>query len=322
MGDVTMLYYLLKRLGMTVLVILVAMIFLSSMSHIIPGDPVKLILGPRASEAMSQQVREEMGLDDPVPVQVLDFVVNALQGDLGRDFITNAPVTQLIGTALPHTVLLAISSLGLAVILGIPLGVFSATRPNSLIDRLTGVFSVSLITMPTYVASLLLLLLFSVKLGVLPSIGTGDLSDPVDYAQHLILPSIALAITWIGYLARLVRASVLEVLNANYIRTAHAFGLRERTISYKYALKNALIPTVAVLGVGLGNLLGGAIFVEVIFTRPGLGFLIYQGIVERNYPIVRGGILVAATLFVMANLVADLSYRYLDPRIQYLEVHA
>jgi peptide/nickel transport system permease protein len=317
-----MLYYLLKRLGMTVVVILVATTLLASLSHIVPGDPVKLILGPRASEKMSARVRDEMDLDKPVPVQVFNFVVGALQGDLGKDFTTSAPVTKLIGTALPHTILLAISSLGLAVILGLPLGVFSATRPNSLLDRLTGVLSVSMITMPSYVASLLLLLLFAVKLRMLPSIGAGDLSDPLDYAKHLILPSVALAVTWVGYLARLVRASVLEVLNANYIRTAFAFGLRERTVSYKYALKNALIPTVAVLGVGLGSLLGGAVFTEVIFTRPGLGFVVYQAIMQRNYPVARGGILVAALLFVFANLIADLSYRYLDPRIQYLEAHA
>jgi peptide/nickel transport system permease protein len=315
-----MLYYVLKRLGMAIIVMLLAATFLASMSHIIPGDPVKLILGPRASEQMSARVREEMDLDKPVPVQVMNFVVDALRGDLGQDFATKAPVTRLIGTALPHTIILAVASLGLAVLIGVPLGVFSATRPNSWIDRFTGVLSVSLITMPTYVGALLLLLLFAVKYQVLPSIGTGDLSDPVDYAKHLILPAITLAATWIGYLARLVRASLLEVLNANYIRTAHAFGLRERTISYKYALKNALIPTVAVLGVGLGNLLGGAVFVEVIFTRPGLGFLIFQSISERDYPVARGGILVAAIFFVLANLAADLSYRLLDPRIQTWEL--
>jgi peptide/nickel transport system permease protein len=317
-----MLYYLLKRLGMTVVVVVVAMTLLASLSHIVPGDPVKLILGPRASAKMSERVREEMDLDKPIPVQVFNFIAGAVQGDLGRDFTTNAPVTLLIRTALPHTILLAIASLGLAVILGLPLGVFSATRPNSLLDRFTGILSVSLITMPSYVASLLLLLLFAVKLRVFPSIGAGDLSDPLDYAKHLVLPSVALAVTWIGYLARLVRASVLEVLNANYIRSAYAFGLRERTISYKYALKNGLIPTVAVLGVGLGSLLGGAVFTEVIFARPGLGFLIYQAIMQRNYPIARGGILVGALLFVLANLIADLSYRYLDPRIQYLEASA
>ena len=151
---------------------------------------------------------------------------------------------------------------------------------------------------------------------MLPAIGAGDLSDPLDYLRHLILPAVALAVTWIGYLARLVRASMLEVLNANYIRTAHAFGIGERMIFYRYALKNAIIPTIAVLGVGLGSLMGGAIFVEVIFARTGLGTLTYDAIQSRNYPIVRGGVLVVAVLFVLANLVADLSYRFLDPRIR------
>jgi peptide/nickel transport system permease protein len=172
------------------------------------------------------------------------------------------------------------------------------------------------ITIPSYVAGLLLLLVFAVQLDWLPALGVGDPARPTDYLQHLVLPAVALAITWIGYLARLVRASLLEVLSTDYIRTAFAYGLRERLIHYKYALKNALIPTVAILGVGLGNLLGGAVFVEVIFTRPGLGRLIFEAIAERNYPIVRGGVLVVALLFVLANLVADLSYHYLDPRIR------
>jgi peptide/nickel transport system permease protein len=311
-----MFYYILKRLGMAVVVMLLATIFLASLAHVIPGDPVKLMLGPRASEEMSARIRDEMGLDDPIPVQILDFIIDLLHGDLGRDFSTRAPVSDMIAAALPHTIALAFASLGMAVLIGIPLGVISATRPNSWIDRTLGFLSVSLITMPTYVSALLLLLLFAVGLHAVSSIGAGEFSDPVDYLKRLILPATALALTWIGYLARLVRASLLEVLNQNYIRTAHAYGVSERTIGYKYALKNALIPTVAVLGVGLGNLLGGAVFTEVIFTRPGLGFLIYQSISERNYPAARGCILVAALLFVLANLVADLSYRYLDPRIR------
>jgi peptide/nickel transport system permease protein len=178
------------------------------------------------------------------------------------------------------------------------------------------VISVSMITLPPYVAGLFLLLLFSVHFTWLPSIGAGSLSHPVDYLKHLALPAIALAVTWIGYLARLVRTSMLEVLGENHIRTARAFGLSDRIVFYKYALKNAIIPTVAVLGVGLGTLMGGTIFVEVIFTRPGLGSLIFDSIETRNYPVVRGGVLVVALLFVGANLIADLSYRYLDPRIR------
>jgi peptide/nickel transport system permease protein len=301
---------------MTALVVLVVMAFLASLVHLIPGDPVTTILGPRADPEMSKIVRAEMQLDLSVPRQIWNFVTNALQGDLGVDFTSNEPVTSLLFSALPHTLILAVSSLLLAIVIGVPLGVYAATHPNTLLDRITGVLAVSLITIPPYVAGLFLMLVFAVHLSVLPAIGAGELGDPVDYLRHLILPSVALAITWIGYLARLVRASMLEVLNANYIRTAHAFGLRERMIFYRYALKNAIIPTIAVLGVGLGSLMGGAIFVEVIFARTGLGTLIYDSIQARNYPIVRGGVLIVAILFVLANLLADMSYRALDPRIR------
>ena len=311
-----MIRYLLKRLAMSAVVALVVMVFLGAIVHLVPGDPVKIILGPRASDALSALVRREMGLDDPIPTQIWNFIAGAVRGDLGTAFVSSVPVTTLIGDALPHTIILAVTSLALAVVFGVPLGVYAATHPNTPIDRITAVVSVSFITVPAYVAGLLLLLLFAVTLDWLPAIGSGSLSDPVDYVRHLILPSTALAVTWIGYLARLIRASMLEILNANYIRTARAFGMRDRLVFYKYALKNALIPTIAVLGVGLGNLMGSAIFVEVIFARPGLGSLIFDSISARNFPVVRGGVLTLALLFVLANLLADLSYRFLDPRIR------
>jgi peptide/nickel transport system permease protein len=308
--------YILKRLGMSVVVVALAMVFLGVLVHLVPGDPVKIILGPRASDALSEIVRKQMQLDEPVPVQVATFLAHAFQGDLGQDFVSRVPVTDLIWAALPHTLVLAVSSLALAAIVGIPLGVFAATHPNSWIDRITGVIGVSMITLPAFVAGLFLLLIFAVQLEVLPAIGAGSFSDPVDYIRHLILPSTALAVTWVGYLARLVRASMMEVLGSPYIRTAQAYGIQPRLISYKYALKNAVIPTVAVLGVGLGNLVGNAVFVEVIFTRPGLGTLLVQSIETRNFPIVRGAVLVVAVMVVLANLLADLSYRLLDPRIR------
>ena len=311
-----MIGYIGKRLAMCVVVVLLLMIFLAVIVHLIPGDPVRTILGPRASESLSETVREEMGLDDPVPVQVYDFVKGAVQGDLGSDFVSHLAVTELIGEVLPHTLILAAAGLGLAALIGIPLGIFASTRPNSMGDRMAGIISISLITVPGYVAGLFLLLIFSVELGWLPAIGTGDFSDPVDYLKHLALPAIALSLAWIGYLARLVRTSMFEVLNQNYIRTAQAFGLHDRRIYYKYALKNAIIPTVAVLGVGLGTLMGGAVFVEIIFNRAGIGTLILDSIQNRNFPIVRGSVLVIAVLFVVANLLADLSYRLLDPRVR------
>jgi peptide/nickel transport system permease protein len=311
-----MLVYIAKRTLMALVVIVVLMVFLGVLVHLIPGDPAQIILGQQASPALSEIVRNEMGLNKPLPTQVWDFVSHAFEGDLGTDFITHVPVTTLVGNALPHTIILAAAGLGLAVLLGVPLGVYAASHPNSLGDRISALVSVSMITMPAYVAGILLLLAFTVELRLVPSIGTGSFAHPLDYTKHLILPAVALGSTWIGYIARLVRASMVEALNSNYIRTAHAYGLRRRTIFYKHALKNALIPTVAVLGVGLGHLMGGAVFIETIFSRAGLGRLILDAIATRNYPVIRGGVLTIAVLFVAANLAADLSYRFLDPRIR------
>jgi peptide/nickel transport system permease protein len=308
--------YLIRRLIMSFVVIVLVMTFLGLLVHLIPGDPVKTIMGPRASPQLAKLVRKQMELEKPVPTQVYDFIRNALQGDLGIDFVSQVPVTTLIRAALPQTIILAVTALVIAVLIGVPLGVLASTRPGSWLDRITGVVSVALITVPPYVAGLLLLVVFSVRLHTLPAIGIGNTGDPVDYARHLLLPAVALALGWVGYIARLVRASMLEVLGSNYIRTARAFGLRQRLIFYKYGLRNAIIPTIAVLGVGLGSLIGGTIFVEVIFARPGLGTLIFNAIEARNYPIVRGGVLVIAIMCVLANLIADLSYRLFDPRIR------
>lgn len=308
--------YLLGRLGTTLAVVAVVTAFLGALVHVIPGDPVTIIMGPRASPELAERVRTEMGLDQPLPVQLLTFMLDAAQGDLGRDFVSNQPVTGILSAHLPHTILLAFTALGLAALIGIPLGVYAAVRPGSVFDHVTSLVSVSFITMPSYVSALFLLLLFPVLLGVLPATGAGDIADPLDYLRHLVLPAAALAVVWIGYLARIVRTSMLEVIGANYIRAARALGLNEQLIAYRYALKNAIVPTVALLGVSLGDLLGGAVFVEVIFSRPGLGSLVVDAIASRNYPIVRGGVLVIALLFVAANLAADLSYRFLDPRIR------
>ncbi len=311
-----MLVYTTKRLLMTLLVLLLVAIFLSLLVHIVPGDPASTILGPRATPALIKQMRAAMDLDKPFYVQIGRFVWNILHGSLGTDAVTGASINKLIGSALPHTIILAVTSLLLSILLGIPIGVFSATHPNSLIDRILAIISISFTTIPSYVAGLFLLLLFAVKLHSLPAMGLGRSGDLWDYVRHLILPSVALAITWIGYLGRLVRTSLLEVLNETYVRASRAAGLSERLVRYKYALKNALIPTVAVLGVGLGSLMGGAVFIEIIFTRPGMGLLIYNAIQVRNYPLVRAGVLVVAVLFVLANFIADLVYTYLDPRIQ------
>src|SRR5512135_2302570 len=311
-----MLLYIVKRVLMTLLVLLLVAVFLSLLVHIVPGDPATTLLGPRATPGLVQKMRAAMDLDKPIYVQIGNFLLNLLHGSLGVDAVTGAPITKLIRNDLPNTMILAITSLLLAVLFGIPIGVYSATHPNSLADRILAIVSISFTTIPSYVAGLFLLLIFAVQLHALPAMGIGKSGDLLDYVKHLILPAVALAITWIGYLGRLVRTSLLEVMNETYIRAARAAGLSERLVRYRYALKNALIPTVAVLGVGLGSLMGGAVFVEIIFTRPGMGLLIYNAIQVRNYPLVRAGVLVVAVLFVLANLIADFLYTYLDPRIQ------
>lgn len=309
-------FYLLKRALMTLLVLLLVIIFLALLVHLVPGDPAVTLLGPRANPELIAKIRHAMNLDQPIPVQLGRFLWNVLHGSLGTDIFTGRSINELVASALPHTLILAWSSLMLAVLLGVPLGVFSATHPDSWMDRITAIFSISFITVPSYVGGLFLLLLFAVQMRAMPAIGLGQAGDVGDYIKHLILPAAALAITWVGYLARLVRASLLEVLNETYVRAAMAAGLSERLVLYKYALKNALIPTVAVLGVGIGNLMGGAVFVEIIFSRPGMGTLILRAIESRNYPIVQAGVLVVAFLFVLANLLADFAYTYLDPRIE------
>jgi len=308
--------FLVKRIFMTIIVLLVVITILALLVHIVPGDPARIFLGQRANPELLARFRSAMDLDQPAHIQVIRFLWRILHGDLGIDLFTKRPIIDNIGDVLPHTIILAFTSLLFAVIVGIPLGVYSASHPDSWADRLTAIISISFITIPNYVGGLILLLIFAVGLQVLPSLGVGDKGNPIDYARHLILPSIALAIPWIGYLARLVRTSLLEVFNADYIRSARAAGISEVKILYKYALKNAFIPTMAVLGVGIGNLMGGAVFIEVIFNRPGMGTLIYNAIKMRNYPLVRSGVLVVALLFILTNLLTDFIYTLLDPRIQ------
>jgi len=307
--------YLLRRLVVAFLTIVVVMAALALLSAATPGEPARAMLGPRATPQLIAQVRTAMHLNDSVPEQVWLFMSDAARGNLGTDYINGIPVWDLVRDALLSTVVLALTSLALAIGLGVPLGVLSAARPGSLLDRVLGFFSVSLVSVPPFVIALLFVLLFSVRLGWLPASGDGSVSDPVGYVEHLLMPAIALAAGWAGYLARLVRASMLEELASPYVRTARAFGLRDRLILYRYALRNALIPVVAVLGIGLGTLFGGAVIVEFIFNRPGLGRLMLEAIDQRDYIVVRGGALVIALLFILSNLLADLAYRFLDPRI-------
>jgi peptide/nickel transport system permease protein len=230
--------------------------------------------------------------------------------------LTNRPVLITVVEQLPFTLALLAAGIGWATLLGIPLGCFAAVRRGSLADRLVGLLSVSMIAVPSFVVAIYSLLFFCVTLGWFPAIGSGDRGDLVDQLHHLVLPSLAIGLGWVGYLARLVRASMLEVLTENHIRMARAFGLRERTITFRYALKLAVIPTIVVLGVGVGSLISNAVFAEIVFARPGVGRLIYDAVVTRNYPVVMGGVMITSAFYVLCTLTADLVAAWLDPRVR------
>jgi peptide/nickel transport system permease protein len=289
---------------------------LFSLIYLIPGDPVAIALGPRATPEIEARFAAKMMLDEPVHVRFAYFAWGVLHGDLGRDIFSDRAVSRMIAEQLPYTIALAFASLGWAIIIGVPLGCFSASHSNTFIDGVTGVLSIGTITVPSFVVSIYALLLFSVTLGWFPVLGAGEPGDLLDQLWHLVLPAFAVGLGWVGYLARMVRASMLEVLSENHIRSARAFGLPDRVIVYRYALKVAILPTIALLGMGFGSAFSGAVFAEIIFTRPGLGKLIYDMVISRNYPVVQGGVMVAAALFVTATLIADLVTAALDPRIR------
>ncbi len=311
-----MLRYLVGRLGTTLLILLGAVVLLFSLTWLVPGDPAATLLGPRASPEAVADFRQRLGLDRPPPVQLVRFLGRVAQGDLGADVISGRPIADMVLEVLPYTLTLTALSIGLAALLGIPLGCFAATHAGTLADRVLAVASVALIAVPSYVVAIFLLLIFALWLGWLPALGVGDTGDLVGQAARLVLPTAALALGWIGYIARLMRASLLEVLGEPFIRTMRAYGVSEHRILYRHALKNAFIPTLAVLGLGVGKLLGGAIFIEIIFARPGIGKLVYDALGTRNYPVVQGTVLVVVALFVATNLAVDLAAAWLDPRVR------
>ncbi len=308
--------YLVKRTALAAVIVITAISLLYSMILMVPGDPTAVILGPRSTPEMREALRAEMGLDRPAIVQIANFVFNVFKGDMGIDVFTNRPVSKIVFEQLPYTVILIIAGISWAIILGIPLGCYSAIYRNSFIDKLTGVFSVGTIAIPSFVIALYGLLLFAVHLQWLPAIGAGEEGDLWDQLKHLILPAFAIGLGWVGYLARLVRASMLEILGENHIRTVRAFGLPEKIIIFRYALKLAILPTIALLGVGVGYLLSASVFAEIVFARPGIGKLIYQSVLTRNYPIIMGSVLITTIIFVLCTMLADIANALLDPRMR------
>jgi len=311
-----MLLYLIKRIGLSVIIVLLAILALFLMLHMIPGDPVSIALGPRATPEIQAAYAAKMHLDKPLYIQFLIFIGNVLQGDLGADVFTDRSVTATLAEQLPFTGILAVSAIAWSALIGIPLGCLSALKPNTWLDRFTGILSVGTIAIPSFLVSIWAILVFAITFRWMPVIGAGDSGDILDQAYHLVLPAFAVGLGWVGYLARMVRASMLEVMGENYIRSARAFGLRSRTIIFRYALKVAILPTITLIGIGFGSLLSGTVFAEIIFSRPGIGKVIYDMVLSRNFPVVQGAVLVTVALYAMVTLVADLVVSWLDPRVR------
>jgi peptide/nickel transport system permease protein len=306
----------LNRLGTTLLVLIAAMALLFALTLIIPGNPAEAILGPRATPEAIAAITRQMGLDRPVWERLWRFAALLLSGDFGPDIISGRPIGAMILDVLPFTLALTLAAIGLALAIGVPAGIRAALHPGGLGDRLLALGSVSFVALPNFVVAIGLLMVFSLWFDWLPVDGAGVPGDLGDEARHLVLPALAVALGWIGYLARLVRSAMLDVLARPYIRTARAFGVGGWRLVYLHALRNAVLPVLAVLGVGIGQMLGGAVFAEIIFARPGMGSLIFNAINDRDYPVVQACVFVIVLLFVATNLAVDTLFLWLDPRLR------
>ena len=306
-----------QRLVESVPVLLLASLLVFAILHLVPGDPIDAMIGAAsfgvgdraAQEQLVASLRQQLGLGDPLPLQYIRWLWNATHLDLGESFIRHQPVIKVIGDRLPSTIELAGSALVISVLLGVALGIVAAVKRNSPIDRLVMFVSLGGVSIPSFVLAIVLILVFSVTLGLVPATGSGSL-------DRLILPMLVLGYEGIGLIARLTRASLLDVLGREYVRTAHAKGLPPHTVLLGHAMRNALIPVVTIVGLQLGRLLAGSVIVETVFARQGIGQLAIDSILAKDYPVVQGVILLTATSYVIANLLVDISYGFINPRIR------
>lgn len=303
--------YLVKRLLAAIPVLFGVSVVVFAMLHLVPGDPVKMMLSEfQTSPEQIARLRAQLHLDEPLPRQFGRFLWNALHGDLGYSVRTRRPVLTEILENLPSTAVLALAGMVVAMVMGVTLGVFAAVRQHSWFDTLSMLMALIGVSIPSFWLGLLLIFALSLKLGWLPATGGGDV-------RHLIMPALTLGLGASAIIARLSRSCMLEVLRQEYITTARAKGLRETLVILRHGLKNAVIPVVTIIGLQLGQLLGGTVIIETVFARPGVGRLIVNGILEKDFPLVQGIVLVGATSYVLINLLVDVTYALLDPRIRY-----
>lgn len=313
-----MLAYVIRRLLSTVIVMAIVAVFVFLLLHLSPGDPVAIIAGDNATQDQITAIRQKLGLDDPLPVQFLRWIGHVLQGDLGTSIFSNEPVLSLVGQRLEPTISLALTTLCVAVTFAVTFGVIAAWKAGSLADRLLMILSVVGFSVPGFVVGYLLIYFFAINLRWLPVQGYTPIADGLWlWAQNLILPSITLGLAYIALIARITRASMLDVLSEDYIRTAKAKGVANAPMLLKHALKNAGVPIVTVIGIGVALLISGVVITETVFNIPGVGRLVVDAISRRDYPIIQGVILIFSGVYVLVNLAVDLTYTLIDPRIRY-----
>lgn len=302
--------YVIRRLIQSVGLIFGVSIVVFILVRLIPGDPARFMLAESASPAQVAAMRQQLGLDRPIPLQYLVFLGQAARGDLGKSLFYGEPTVDVLLSHLPATLLLAVTAFVFALLVAVPMGVLSAVRRDTLWDYLG--MGVALLgqSVPAFWLGLMLVLVFAVFLGVLPSSGMGG-------PQHLVLPAITLGAYLMSLTTRLVRSGLLDILHEDYVRTARAKGLSNRRVVYGHAMRNVLIPLVTILGLQIGTLLGGAVITETIFAWPGVGTLVYTAINARDYPLIQTAVLMLSTFFVFINLAVDLLYAYIDPRIHH-----
>jgi peptide/nickel transport system permease protein len=310
--------YILRRLIQLIPVLFLISIMVFLLVHLIPGDPVDVMLGEGNEDPVAAQaLREQLNLDKPVVVQYLYWIGGVLHGDFGTSVFTHEPVFTMILTRFPATMILALTSALVAIFISIPAGIIAAVKQNKLPDYFAMGISLSGISIPNFWLGIMLILVFSVLLGWLPSMGyTPVFENFGDALLHLIMPSITLGTAMTASLTRFIRSSMLEELRQDYVRTARAKGLKERTVILKHVLKNAMIPTITIIGLQISGLFGGAVITETVFAWPGVGRLSIQAVFERDYPLIQGIVLFAAVVYVMINLLVDISYKFLDPRVK------
>jgi peptide/nickel transport system permease protein len=310
--------YIARRLVATLPVVGTVAIVVFAILRLTPGDPAAIIAGDSATSEQLQQIRAHMGLDKPVVVQFFLWLAQLLSGDLGISLVSQVPVSQLIADRIGPTIALATSIIAFSVIVAIPLGVLAAWRQGTLLDRLVSAFAVFGFSVPVFVIGYLLILLFSIQLGWLPVQGYRPLSAGFwPFAERLILPTLALSSAYIALIARITRTSILEVMGEDYIRTARAKGLKESAVLVRHALGNAAVPIVTIIGVGIATLIGGVVVTESVFNLPGLGRLVVESVLARDYPVIQGLILFFSLVYILINLLIDVLYTLFDPRIRY-----